>query len=326
MHDRFDDYWYPQQKTGPVMQPPGLMPPPPKPHIEPAFGPVPCPPGTQEEIKPLVPPQGPRPPILAPIPHRLPPKHTQVQPRCFTCRHFKMCSFKKDYLKTITLVQNILGAPQADYELTNKYITIPDFVGFPLVHAEKYLPEEVVFDNTDKKGKLFLAKFNGINYVNAVYLEFNHYILIQLKYNKDSDLYDLTSCQEAFYGVKYDLNKDSLEEMQLGLIEWREKIINAVMPPPPPRKDVINTTHFSAMLNCDMYEWNKETFEEAVERMKREYPFGIPIDEKGHGFYHIATFHVANGEVPYSPLIQEKPYFPPKPPKPPKPAKRYGDM
>jgi len=98
------------------------------------------------------------------------------------------------------------------------------------------------------------------------------------------------------------------------------------MPPPPPRKDVINTTHFSAMLNCDMYEWNKETFEEAVERMKREYPFGIPIDEKGHGFYHIATFHIANGKVPYSPLIQEKPYFPPKPPKPPKPTKRYGDM
>jgi hypothetical protein len=60
---------------------------------------------------------------------------------------------------------------------------------------------------------LFLAKFNGINYVNVVYLEHNHYILIQLNYDKDSDLYELKSCKEAFYGVEYDLNKDSLEEM-----------------------------------------------------------------------------------------------------------------
>lgn len=69
-----------------------------------------------------------------------------------------------------------------------------------------------------------------------------------------------------------------------------------------------------------MYDWNKETTEQAIARLAKQFPFGIPIDEDGHRFYHVATFHIANGEVPYSP------YFPPKPPKPKRPPKRLGDM
>jgi len=45
-----------------------------------------------------------------------------------------MCSFKKDYLKTLTLIQNDLGSPQADYELSNRYITIPGFIGLPIIN------------------------------------------------------------------------------------------------------------------------------------------------------------------------------------------------
>lgn len=259
-----------------------------------------------------------RPPFLAPIPPKLPPKHTQIQPRCFTCKHFEMCSFKRDYLKTLTLMQNDLGAPQWDFEWTDKYFTVPGFVGFPIVNQDDYFPKEVSFNNSDNPGKLWLAKFNGINYVNIVYKDTKYYILIQLKYNKESELYELKSCKEAFYKIDYELSEKSLEEIQLGLVEWREIIINAIMPPPPPKPDIINTTHFSANLNCDMYEWNKDSFEDAVEKLCKKYPQGVPLDEHGRALYHIATFHVAGGEVPYAPLYYGKvdkktPYFePPK--------------
>lgn len=329
MHDGFEKCGYPYpcppqypfELEAPCKTPDSVPPFKPDTVIKPEFGPAPNPPGTQEPVEMKMPKfPGAKPPVLASIPHQLPPKHTQVQPRCFTCRHFEMCGFKKDYLKTVTLVQNSLGAPQADYELTDKYIVIPEFIGFPLANADKYFPKEVEFDNTDTKGHLFLAKFNGINYVNVVYLEFNHYILIKLKYSKETELYELESCEEAFYGVKYELSQKSLEDIQLGLVEWREIIVNSPMPPPPPRKDVINTTHFSAALNCDMYEWNKKSFEESMREFAKRFPFGIPIDEDGCKFYHIATFHVENGEVPYSP------YFPSHPPKPKKPIRRFGDM
>lgn len=284
------------------IQAPGPLPP----------NPPPPPPPRKPERKVIAVGEGPhpveRPAQLFPIPPMIPPKHTQIQPRCFTCTHFEMCSFKKDYLKTLTLVQNDLGSPQMDYEWTNRYITIPGFVGFPLVNQDDYLPKEVIFDNSNNKGRLWLAKFNGINYVNIIYKDLKYYILIQLKYNKESDLYELKSCKEAFYKVDYELNKTSLEEIQLGLVEWREKIINAIMPPPPPKKDIINTTHFSANLNCDMYTWNKQSFDEAVQNLLKKYPHGVPIDENERTLYHIATYHIAGGEVPYAPLYfsQEK--------------------
>lgn len=326
------EWYYPDFHSGPVDKPKSCPPPKPDPPtFDPVVGPVPNPPGSQEKVEPKYVELCRQKPILMPLPPQLPPKHTQVQPRCFTCKHFEMCGFKRDYLKTVTLIQNKLGAPAKDYEATTNYILIPNFVGFPLENEDKYLPKKVVFDNSEFEGHLFLAKFNGINYVNIVYLELNHYILLQLKYNKETELYDLQSCEDAFYEVKYELNQKSLEEIQLGLVDWREMIVNAKMPPPPPRPDVINTTHFSAMLNCDMYEWNKETFEQAINRLKREYPWGIPMDPDRHGVYHIATFHIEGKEVPYSPCFDEVtlakgPKFVP-PPKPiGKPPKRRGDL
>lgn len=278
-----------------------------------------------------------RPSVLFPYEQPAPPEHTQIQPRCFTCKHFEMCKFKRDYLKTATLIQNDLGDPGIAYELTDHYLTIPKFDGFPLMNEDEYFPKTVIFDNSDHEGKLFAAKFNGINFVNVVYKDTKYFILIQLKYDKESSLYELSSCQEAFYKVPYELNKDSLETIQLNLIEWREKIINARAPVDlyrPRRQDVINTTHFSAALECDLYEWNRNSFEDSINALKRKYPHGIPIDEHGRQLYHIATYHVVDGEVPYSPLYQAEPappppprYFPPKREcPPPKPPKRRGDM
>ena len=272
-----------------------------------------------------------RPPMLAPCMPPAPPAHTQVAPRCFTCKHFEMCKYKRDYLKTVTLIQKDLGNPASSYELVKDYILIPGFVGLPIINDADYFPKEVVFDNSEHKGRFFGAKFDGINYVNVVYKDTKYFILLQLIYSEESSLYELRKCQEAFYKVPYELNKDSLETIQLNLIQWREDIINA-KGLHPKHKDVINTTHFSAALECNLYEWNRENFKDAIERLKRQYPYGIPIDEHGRHLYHIATYHVEDYEVPYAPLFigeplpPNKPFFPPPPPPPIKPPKRRGDM
>lgn len=327
--NEYNPYPYPEYE-GPVATPLGCCEAQKDIKITPVLGPVPCPPNTQEPIKPVAP--ACKPPIIAPLPPHRPPEHTQVQPRCFTCTHFEMCGYKRDYLKTVRLIQHDLGAPQLDYELTDKYITIPGFVGFSLFNQEKYLPEEAIFSNDDSKGRLFLSKFNGINFVNIVYMVKRNYILIELKYSKETELYELKNCAEAFYGIKYELDQKTLEEIQVGLIDWREMIVNAKMPPHCHKKDVINTTHFSAALNCDMYEWNKSSFEDAIHKMMIKYPYGIPIDEDGKVLYHVATYHIEQGEVPYAPLYfgqKDKciaPYIPPMAAKQCKPSKRRGDM
>lgn len=272
------------------------------------------------------------PPMLVPCAPPAPPAHTQVQPKCFTCKHFEMCQYKRDYLKTATLIQNDLGDPAFAYQVTNNYVTIPGFDGFPLMNEKDYFPQEIIFDNSDNVGKLFGAKFNGINFVNVVYKETKYFILIQLVYDKDSSLYELKKCQEAFYKIPYELNSASLEEIQLNLIGWREIIINAKAPTDwmkPKRRDIINTTHFSAALECDLYEWNRENFYDCIDKLKKKYPYGIPIDEYGRELYHIATYHVVDGEVPFSPYYKgekEKPFFPPPPPPPKKPPKRREDL
>lgn len=276
------------------------------------------------------------PPMLVPCDPPAPPAHTQVKPRCFTCQHFDVCKFKRDYLKTVTLIQNDLGDPAFSYKITENYVTIPGFDGFPLMNESEYFPAEVIFDNSDDEGKLFGAKFNGINFVNVVYKSKRYFILIELVYNDDSDLYELKSCKEAFYKVVYELNNESLEEIQLNLIQWREKIVKAKAPVDwmkPKFKDIINTTHFQASLECDMYEWNRVDFEESIRRLKKKYPYGIPIDENGRQMYHIATYHVVDGIVPFSPYYKgeplppsKKPFFPPPPPTPKKPPKRREDL
>ena len=275
----------------------------------------------------------PRPPVLAPYKEPTPPAHTQIQPRCFSCKHFEMCRFKRDYLKTVSLIQNDLGAPNFSYELVEKYIVIPDYIGLPIINDKDVFPAKITFDNTDNIGKFFGGKFDGINFINVVYKETKHYILIKFHYNKDSGLYELYSCQEAFYKVDYELSNESLEAIQLKLIEWRDNIIDSKLPiPPPPHKEIINTTHFAATLECDMYEWNKKTYQDCINELKNKYPLGIPIDECGRQLYHIATYHVVDDFVPFSPLYSaeklpnEKPFFPPEPPPCPKPPRRRGDL
>lgn len=100
--------------------------------------------------------------------------------------------------------------------------------------------------------------------------------------------------------------------------------------------DVINTTYFSANLNCDFYEYEKGlTEEEGIRRMIAHYPKGIPC--KDGSYYHLATFHIEpykvpmyhpeNGKVAFAPIPY--PVFVPSPCPPrhahPKRREDYGD-
>ena len=267
-----------------------------------------------------------RPPVLKQIDIPEPPRHTQIQPRCVTCQHFEMCKFRNDYLKTITLLQRVLGDPQVDYELTCRRFDIPGFIGFNLYEWDKYLPQSVDF--IDNRGKVifFAAKFNGINNVNIVYKNDKYYILIKFKFNTENSEYELFSCKEAFYKVPFELVEESIKTIQKGLLEWRNMIIDKPAPPPPPKREIINTTHFSALLNCDIYNWNKKDYETSLKQLVCKYPNGIPMsDDENSDYYHIATFHIENHRVPYPPLdltigVVDKPC------KPHESVRRRGDI
>ncbi len=249
-----------------------------------------------------------RPPVLKRIEEPAPPKHTQIQPRCVTCEHFSMCKYKEHYLKTITLMQNTLGAPSIDYELTDKYLTIPKFVGFSIGQGLRFFPKEIEFYNTEK-GYYYAAKFNGINFVNIIYNKQKYYILLQFEYNEENEAYELKSSKEAFYRVEFDLTDESTEDLLSGLLEWRKAVLSkkALPVPPPPKKEIIDTTHFSASLDCDVYSWTKESYDDAVRRLSLEYPNGIPLNDNDPAspLYHIVTYHVEDKPVPYSPLYRQ---------------------
>ena len=38
--------------------------------------------------------------FLTPIEIKEPPRHTQIHPRCYTCKKFPVCNLREDYLKT----------------------------------------------------------------------------------------------------------------------------------------------------------------------------------------------------------------------------------
>lgn len=58
-----------------------------------------------------------------------------------------------------------------------------------------------------------------------------------------------------------------------------------------PDLDIINTTHFSALLNCDFYKPIRGlTPEEGMKRIIAKFPDGVPC---GDGlYYHLETLHI----------------------------------
>ena len=101
-------------------------------------------------------------PIKEPM---LPPPHTKVHVKCFTCKKFPVCNIRADYLRTALLIENILGRPCENLELNCIH---PDFKGASIPFGSDYMPEKIL-TKADKEGTFFALKAEDVNHYNFVY-------------------------------------------------------------------------------------------------------------------------------------------------------------
>lgn len=249
--------------------------------------------------------------FLSPIQVDCPPKHTQVFPQCFTCNKFEVCNLRLDYLKTAKLIQQVLGDPQEDYELCKTdptkfypcykgtYIEDPETI-FPeqLTITKRILPSGETMDET-VIAELKAAKYQDLNTVLFVYESDGYVIVFYALYNYVSETYDIKNGMEIVYHIIYEFPEESVLEVQTNLVAWREEMEDKERENED--IDIINTTHFSALLQCHFFDPIRGlTPEEGVKRLVAKFPEGIPLGEDQ--YYHLATFHIEPNKVPpYNP-------------------------
>lgn len=268
--------------------------------------------------------------FLTPIRIPEPPPHTQIHPKCFTCKKFPVCNLREDYLKTALLMQRVLGDPQEDRELgwfDCKCGRLPGFKGYNFHKPLDYFPEEVIVKDIEEKGIYLDAKWRNLDLVQCIYIINGYYVQFDIIWKKPEREFQVSIGREVYYGLPFELSEDSIAELTVGLECWREDMEEKEKE--NEQYDVINTTYFSANLNCEFYEWEKGlTEEQGIKRMIMEFPDGIPC--KDGTYYHLATFHIEpykvpmyhpeNGKVAFAPMPY--PVFVPKPCAPPPPPPR----
>ena len=270
--------------------------------------------------------------FLTPIEINKPcPKH-HIHPRCYTCSKFPVCNIREDYLKTAFLMQMILGEPHSDRELgyyDTKWGRLPGFKGYNFENPENYFPTTIT--TTDEKtGTFMTAKYRNKDLVQLLYNIDNYYIVFNAIWNSDDEVYDFSEGIEVYYGLHYTLSENSKAELAVGLDTWRQEMEDKEKR--SEESEVINTTFFSAKLECDFYEWEKGlTEEEGIKRIIATFPHGVPCHDGS--YYHLATYHIEphkipcyhpeNGKVAFAPFPY--PVFIP-PIKDKEPPCRRGDM
>ena len=273
--------------------------------------------------------------FLTPIDILEPPRHTQIHPRCFTCKKFPVCNIREDYLKTALLIQRILGDPQEDRELNyynSEWGRIPGYKGYNFINPENYFPESITTTEEDT-GTFKEAKYRSKNLVQFIYTIKGYFVLFDAVWDEEDKIFDFSSGREIYYGLKFNLSDNSMIELAVGLEGWRTEMEEAEKESED--LDVINTTYFSAKLECDFYEWEKGLTEaEGIKRIIAAFPNGVPC--KDGTYYHLATFHIEphkvpcyhpeNGKVAFAPMPYPV-FIPPRCKKDlPRPPRRRGDI
>ena len=258
--------------------------------------------------------------FLTPINIPEPPPHTQIPIRCFTCKKFDVCSIKEDYLKTAALIQRVLGDPQEDRELSELHGKhLCDYRGYNFHKPEDYFPVTITTTTEDETGTYLDAKWRNYDIVQVIYMiDEKYYVMFNIFYDKFDKEFKIEKGREIYYGGTYELSDESRSQILVGLEGWREEMIEKEQE--NEKYDVINTTHFSANLNCDFYEGIKGlNQEEGIKKIIKKYPHGVPC--RDGSLYHLATFHIEpykvpkyhpeNGQVAFMPMPY--PVFIPKP-------------
>lgn len=119
--------------------------------------------------------------------------------------------------------------------------------------------------------------------------------------------FEISEGKDLYYkNIKSTISSKNKDEINKALLEIREILLKQQ----PATK--INTTAFSANLNCHFYEWEKGlTEEQGIERLMLKYPKGIPLNDKE--YYHLETIHLEPGHVPCYHPYNGTPIFMPMP-------------
>lgn len=245
--------------------------------------------------------------FLTPIEVKEPPAHTQIIPRCFTCNKFQTCLLRGSYLKTALLIQNILGDLQSDYCLCKSTPdqNYPWYQGMPIENPETIFPAEITFTKrilpsgevlTDHViGQLDSAKYQDFNTILFVYKSGGYVIVFKALYDETKEEFTIYDGKEIVYYITYEFPQDSVLEVQVNLDTWRNEMIEREKT----KVEMIDTTHFSAQLNCQFYEPVRGLSpEEGAKRIFMQFPDGIPCDEEGT-YYHIETIHLEPRKIPW---------------------------
>lgn len=147
-------------------------------------------------------------PIKEPM---LPPPHTKVHVKCFTCKKFPVCNIRADYLRTALLIENILGRPCENLEL---HCIHPDFKGISIPFGSDYMPEKIL-TKADKEGTFFALKAEDVNHYNFVYGVDKCQIMFSAEYVEpktsfgtsisDTELFELLPLDKILYPPKTEI-------------------------------------------------------------------------------------------------------------------------
>lgn len=139
------------------------------------------------------------------LPNELPPPHhTKVRARCFTCKKFPVCNIRTDYLKTLKLMEDVLGSPCDNFEL----IRLPGFTGKPYLYGNVIMPDKTLLKIKDKEkeGEYYALKFQDADNYSFVYDMEGYKIIFNAKYNNGETTFAEDFSEEELYNY-FDLTK-----------------------------------------------------------------------------------------------------------------------
>lgn len=253
---------------------------------------------------------------LTPIPPQLPQPNSQVNIRCCHCKHFPVCGMRQDYLKTAFLIEEILGWPQDQYEIScNCGDNLIGFKGWRFDNNNLIFPKAIKFVDITEMATFEDAKFRNKNTVQFIYKLYNYYILLfNAFWSEEKEEFLIKEGHEIRYNTIVELEEEEKNKIKEKLKEWRGEFKEE-----DKEFDVVNTTHFSTLLNCDFYEWDKEhEINCGFDRMFLKTKFGDTS--------HLATYHIEDRKIP---LYRKRPagFYPmpfPWPQNCCKPKKKYS--
>lgn len=246
------------------------------------------------------------------------PIHTKIAVACEQCSHKCICAFQEDYLKTLTLIQNVLGDPQKDREII---YNDDGFTGYTF-DDNSIFPQEIdvlATNGTEPiKGSFLSAKWVSIEKIKFLYKIEDYYVMFIIEWDKNFEKYIYSIGKELYYGIQYTLTEESANAIIEVLNTWKteaDENKNSEL-------DVINTTPFSATLSCKYFKAG-QTYRNLQSNTNHN------CDVEGD-YQHIATYHIENKQIKPAPMSNKPvnlayPWFVPAPAPqcpPPKPKRR----